>query len=158
MVLGGLWHGASWTFVFWGLLHGLFLIAHRAFQRLCKRHWRLDWLLQSIPGTAVRIGLTFGCVCLGWVFFRAATFGAAATIVRKLVVPAHGLDAPLHYRSLWYTAGVVMICHALAHYGVWKKLAARLPAMLLGFGYAALLTLALVLTPDAGKAFSYFQF
>src|SRR5439155_19752490 len=87
MVLGGLWHGASWTFVFWGLLHGVFLVSHRAFQRLCKRHWRLDWLLQSIPGTAVRIGLTFGCVCLGWVFFRAATFGAAATILRKLVLP-----------------------------------------------------------------------
>ena len=75
-----------------------------------------------------------------------------------VVVPAHGLDAPLHYRSLWYTAGVVIICHALAHYGVWKKLAASSPAMLLGFGYAALLTLALVLTPDAGKAFIYFQF
>lgn len=158
MVLGGLWHGANWTFVFWGLLHGLFLIAHRAFQRLCKRHWRLDRLLQSVPGTWVRVGLTFSCVCLGWVFFRATTFGAAATILRKLIVPETGLAAPLHNRSLWYTMAVVVICHALAHYGIWRKLTVRSPAALLGFGYAAVLALSLVLAPDAGKAFIYFQF
>jgi alginate O-acetyltransferase complex protein AlgI len=158
MGLGGLWHGASWTFVFWGLLHGIFLIFHRAFQRLCKRHWRLDWLMQSVPGTVFRLGLTFLCICLGWVFFRATTFAAAGTILRKLAIPEIGLAAPLHNRSLWYTVAVMVICHALAHYGVWKKLALRLPAPLLGFSYAAVLTLALVLAPDAGKAFIYFQF
>jgi alginate O-acetyltransferase complex protein AlgI len=158
MVLGGLWHGANWTFVFWGLLHGLFLIAHRAFQRLCKRHWRLDWLLQSVPGTGMRILLTVLCVCLGWIFFRATTFGAAVMILRKLILPECGLAAPLHNRSLWYTVAIVALCHALVHYGIWKKLANRLPAALLGFGYAALFTLSLVLAPDAGKAFIYFQF
>jgi alginate O-acetyltransferase complex protein AlgI len=158
MVLGGLWHGASWTFVFWGLLHGLLLIAQRAFGRLCKRHYRLDWLLQSAPGTTIRIGVTFLCVCLGWVFFRATTFGAAATILGKLIIPAPGLEAPLHPRSLWYTAAIVLLCHALGYYGIWKKVAVRSPAALLGFGYAALLTLSLVLASDAGKAFIYFQF
>ncbi len=158
MVLGGLWHGASWTFVFWGLLHGLLLIGQRAFGRLCKRHGRLDWLFQSLPGTTIRIGVTFLCVCFGWVFFRATTFGAAATILRKLIIPAPGLEAPLHPRSLWYTAAIVLLCHALGYYGIWKKVAVRSPAALLGFGYAALLTLSLVLAPDAGKAFIYFQF
>lgn len=158
MVLGGLWHGASWTFVFWGLLHGVFLIVHRAFERLCKRYWRLDWLMQSVPGTALRISLTFACVCLGWVFFRATTFGAAATILRKLILPEHGLAAPLHNRSLWYTLAVVVVCHVFAHYGIGKKLTVRVPAMFIGFGYAAVLTLSLVLAPDAGKAFIYFQF
>ena len=158
MGLGGLWHGANWTFVFWGLLHALFLIVHRAFQRLCKRHWRLDWLLQSVPGTAIRVALTASSVCLGWIFFRATTFGAAATILRKLFVPELGLAAPLQEHSVWYTLAVVAVCHALAHFGVWKHLAVRLPSALLGFGYATALTLALVLAPDAGKAFIYFQF
>jgi alginate O-acetyltransferase complex protein AlgI len=158
MVLGGLWHGASWTFVFWGLLHGLFLVAHRTFAHWCKRRQRLDWILQSLPGTAARIALTLSCVCLGWVFFRATTFGAAATILRKLVVSSPGLNAPLHYRSLWYTLAVVVLCHAAARYGIWKQSALRAPAALLGFGYAALLTVALVLAPDTGKAFIYFQF
>jgi alginate O-acetyltransferase complex protein AlgI len=158
MVLGGLWHGANWTFVFWGLLHGLLLIVHRVFQRFCKGHWRIDALSQSLPGTAVRIGLTLSCVCLGWVFFRATTFEAAATILKKLVLPMEGLEAPLHPRSLWYTVAIVVICHALAHYGIWKQLAVRVPAVLLGFAYASLLTLSLLVAPDAGKAFIYFQF
>jgi alginate O-acetyltransferase complex protein AlgI len=158
MVLGGLWHGANWTFVFWGLGHGILLVGHRSFQRLCKRYWHLDWLLQSVPGTAVRMSVTLACVCLGWIFFRATTFESAATMLQKLFVPAGGLDPPLHWRSLCYTLVVVVICHALAHYGIWKRLAVRFPAVLLGFGYAVVLTLALVLAPDAGKAFIYFQF
>jgi alginate O-acetyltransferase complex protein AlgI len=158
MALGGLWHGANWTFVVWGVLHGSFLIVHRAFQGLCKRHWRVDWAMQSGPGTAVRIALTFLCVLVGWVFFRAPTFGTAATILQRLVIPSAGYGAPLHNRSLWYTVVVVVICHALAQRGFWKKLAVRLPPPVMGFGYAAILALALVLSPDSGKAFIYFQF
>jgi alginate O-acetyltransferase complex protein AlgI len=53
---------------------------------------------------------------------------------------------------------VIAICHALAHSGSWKKIAVRLPAPLLGFGYATVLSLALLLAPDSGKSFIYFQF
>jgi alginate O-acetyltransferase complex protein AlgI len=158
MALGGLWHGANWTFVVWGVLHGSYLIVHRAFQRVCKRHWRLDWLLQTVPGTALRIALTFASVCVGWVFFRSTTFATAAMFLRRLVIPTDGLYAPLHPRSLGYTVLVMVLCHALAHKGLWKKLAVRLPAPVLGCGYAMVLTLALVLAPDQGKAFIYFQF
>jgi alginate O-acetyltransferase complex protein AlgI len=158
MALGGLWHGANWTFVVWGVLHGLLLIVHRAFQGFCKRHTWVDWLMQSAPGTAVRILLTFLCVCAGWVFFRATTFGAAATILHRMVVRTHGLGPPLHNRSLWYTLAVVALCHVLAQRGLWKRMAVRLPAPVMGFGYAVVMTLALVLAPDAGKAFIYFQF
>src|SRR5262249_43656323 len=148
MTLGGLWHGASWTFVVWGVLHGLFLVLHRGFQAFCKRRPRLDGLLQSIPGTTLRVVLTFLCVCLGWVFLRAVTFGDAAEILHRLVVPHDGLSAPLHNRSLWYTVAVVALCHALAQRGHWKKVSARLPAPVVGFGYALVLTVALVLAPD----------
>jgi hypothetical protein len=68
------------------------------------------------------------------------------------------MGPPLHNRSLWYTVAVMAICHALARLGLWKKLSWRLPAPMMGFGYAAVLTLALVLAPDSGKAFIYFQF
>jgi alginate O-acetyltransferase complex protein AlgI len=158
MTLGGLWHGASWTFVVWGILHGLLLIVHRGFQAICKRHWRLDAVMQSVPGTVLRVTLTFLAVCVGWVFFRSTTFSGAAIFLYRLVVPHEGIGAPLHNRSLWYTVAVVALCHALAQRGFWKKLAIRLPSPVLGFGYAVVLTLALVLAPDAGKAFIYFQF
>jgi alginate O-acetyltransferase complex protein AlgI len=158
MVLGGLWHGASWTFVVWGLLHGLLLIGHRMFQGFCKvRPW-LDRVLQSIPGTAARIATTFLCVSLCWVFFRAQTFGAAAEFLRRLFVLHGGESSPLHNRSLWYTVAVVAICHLVAQRNFWDRVSVRLPAPVLGFGYAVVLTLALVLAPDSGKAFIYFQF
>jgi alginate O-acetyltransferase complex protein AlgI len=158
MVLGGLWHGAAWTFVAWGALHGLLLVGHRAFRAGCTRVPPLDRALESGPGTALRIGLTFLTVSLGWVFFRAGTFGAAVTVFRRLAVWRDGLPAPMPPGMLGAMAGVVLLCHLAAGLGAWKRLAGRLPGPVLGFGCAAVLTLALVLTPELGKAFLYFQF
>ena len=75
-----------------------------------------------------------------------------------MLVRHDGKPSPLHNRSLWYTIAVMALCHALAQRGLWKKMAVRMPAPMLGFGYAAVLTLAMVLAPDSGKAFIYFQF
>jgi alginate O-acetyltransferase complex protein AlgI len=158
MTLGGLWHGANWTFVFWGILHGVMLIVHRSFRAFCKERPRLDTVLQTVPATAVRVALTFLCVCLGWIFFRATTFGLAATFLRRMWIPHAGLGPPLHNRSLWVTVLVVALCHALAQRALWKKLANRMPAPVMGFSYAVVLTIALVLAPDSDKAFIYFQF
>src|SRR5947209_14618581 len=51
MTLGGLWHGASWTFIIWGVLHGLLLIGHRFFRAFCEPRPVLQRVLHSIPGT-----------------------------------------------------------------------------------------------------------
>src|SRR5262249_57277329 len=85
MTLGGLWHGASWTFVAWGALQGGLLIAHRGFRTWCGRRPRLERLLRTPPGTALRVATTFLATCAGWVFFRATTFGGAALILTQLV-------------------------------------------------------------------------
>jgi alginate O-acetyltransferase complex protein AlgI len=83
MVLGGLWHGANWTFVLWGAYHGLALIVHRvATSRRPTTRW---------PETA-GVALTFVVVVIGWVLFRAATVTEAATMLRAMV-GAHGLGA-----------------------------------------------------------------
>src|SRR5208283_3513703 len=124
----------------------------------CKPRPWLDRALQSVPGTALRMFLTLGSVMLLWIFFRATTFGAAATMLERLVVPYAGKHCPIQDVSLGYTLFLVAICHALAHSGLWKRSAVRLPAPALGFGYALVLTLALLLAPDSGKAFIYFQF
>lgn len=78
MFLGGLWHGASWTFVVWGLLHGSFLVAQRILSHL-------------IPSPAfgkftvlMQMALVFALVCLAWIFFRAETIGDAWIIVMKI--------------------------------------------------------------------------
>src|SRR5947209_5821339 len=59
MTLGGLWHGANWTFILWGVVHGLLLIGHRLFRAFCKHRHFLNALLESSAGTLVRVGLTF---------------------------------------------------------------------------------------------------
>jgi alginate O-acetyltransferase complex protein AlgI len=156
--LSGLWHGASWTFVIWGVLHGLMLVGHRRFREWATARPTLDGVLQSLPGTLVRVTLTFLVVVLAWVFFRAQTFEAAFTILKQLFVAHAGTVAPLSPRGVYYTLLVVAICHLIGASGGWRWAAPRLPAPALGFGYAAMLTLALLLCPDTGKAFIYFQF
>ena len=159
MALGGLWHGAAWTFVLWGVLHGVFLMVHRSFAALCKRAPLLDRAFQSWVGTGVRIGTTFLCVCLAWVFFRAPSLREAFNFLKRLAPARHvGLPAPLAYQSFVTLAAIVLVCHVLMYFGVWKRLAERLPGEVLGLAYAALFTVVLTLTPETGKVFIYFQF
>jgi alginate O-acetyltransferase complex protein AlgI len=158
MTLGGLWHGASWTFVAWGVLHGLLLIGHRLFRDFCSSRPGLSRWLQSSPGMLGRMALTFFCVSLGWVLFRATTFTAAATFIERLFVPNFGMDLPYSKQSLLVLTGVLMSCHLLAGTGWWKKLSERVPAPLMGTGYAVVLSLTLLIRPIAGQAFIYFQF
>jgi alginate O-acetyltransferase complex protein AlgI len=157
MTLGGLWHGAGWTFLFWGLLHGSFLIVHRLFRDASKHRPTLERVLCSVPGTLLRMLLTFTCVAVGWVFFRAATFDTALTLLGRVATGSSGLGTPIPRLSLNSTLLFMWICHAVACWVPWRKLW-RLPAPIQGFGYAAALVLAQVLAPDAGKAFIYFQF
>ena len=75
MLLGGLWHGANWTFVIWGLLHGMYLVAHKIMPA------------QRAPGMARGILnrlFFFHLICLTWIFFRAQDFAAAGAYLRGL--------------------------------------------------------------------------
>ncbi len=83
MVLGGLWHGAAWTFVVWGLLHGGGLAVERL---LAERRGDRGVEMVETPATlATKRFFTFHLVCLGWVFFRAENFSVAATVLSRLV-------------------------------------------------------------------------
>ena len=77
MLLGGLWHGASWTYVAWGGLHGIYLVVNHGWEALRER------LGFRNPGLAWKLGaafLTFAAVVYAWVFFRAASFHDAIAI------------------------------------------------------------------------------
>ena len=78
MLLCGLWHGAGWTFVVWGGLHGAALVAHRLWQRLPMR------LPQGLVGRSIAWGATFGFVVVSWVFFRADTMSVAFAMLRSM--------------------------------------------------------------------------
>lgn len=83
MLIGGLWHGAGWTFVMWGGLHGVYLIINHAWRRV---HTTLlpQGLLPRPVGKALAWTVTFLAVVVGWVFFRAADFSAAAAMLRGM--------------------------------------------------------------------------
>ena len=79
MLIGGLWHGASWTFVFWGGLHGVYLVVNHVWQRVSHR-------FPSVPGASMfGIVLTLFCVVVAWVFFRALTFAGASRMLTAMV-------------------------------------------------------------------------
>jgi D-alanyl-lipoteichoic acid acyltransferase DltB (MBOAT superfamily) len=89
MLLGGLWHGAAWTFVFWGLLHGVYLSLNHAWRTLAEslgfrptEGGALSW--------AFRL-LTFAAVVAAWVFFRAESFGSAFDMLLGMA-GAHGVS------------------------------------------------------------------
>ena len=87
MVLGGLWHGAGWTYLAWGALHGFYLIINHGF-----RHWaegRMDPNRLRIPGQM----LTFLCVILGWVLFRSPDLETAGDLYRGML-GLHGFAIP----------------------------------------------------------------
>jgi alginate O-acetyltransferase complex protein AlgI len=157
MVLGGLWHGASWTFVIWGALHGVALAATRIWQRARDARGARA----RVRSGAVRwlsVLATFHFVCFAWIFFRAATLEHATLALRQLV---HGGWTFEHVTS---KVAFVIAGAALLHVSprAWEYGArdwfARTPAIVQGLVLAAV---AMALHIAAGlkpEPFVYGQF
>lgn len=157
MILGGLWHGAAWGYVLWGAAHGLMLVLHKQFKDYCEDKPRLNAFLSTAFGTGLRITVTFISVGLCWVLFQ-PDLSKALTVFEKLFYLHKGLTLPLNNRSLWIVVVFFFACQWLVRSGLWEKIYRRLPAPILGTGYAVCLCAALVLAPDSGSTFIYFTF
>jgi alginate O-acetyltransferase complex protein AlgI len=157
MLLGGLWHGAAWTFVFWGALHGFYLIVERRLKEFVKPSpfW------SRFP---VRIALalvTYACVCFAWVFFRAQNFVAAGSILSSMV----GFNPENVYRAVKINESAMVLGITVLMLGLHGYMrdttveyeAARLPWFLRGAILAAMLIAILTMAGD-DRAFIYFQF
>jgi D-alanyl-lipoteichoic acid acyltransferase DltB (MBOAT superfamily) len=92
MVLGGLWHGASWNFVIWGALHGGALAINRAWQRRGGARRDVPDAPLFTPASALAVFATFHFVCFAWIFFRAPTFAHATLLISRL--GAHSFTGP----------------------------------------------------------------
>jgi alginate O-acetyltransferase complex protein AlgI len=151
MLLGGLWHGASWTFVAWGLYHGALLALHRA----------IPWPRPSGPALLRPLGVaaTFLLVCVGWVFFRAQTLADAGTILRGLAAPRPGLALAPTQVALVCACLLATLAGHLAGTGLdLRKWEQRLPAPAAGALLAGAVALFFFLLPPSGQGFIYFQF
>lgn len=87
MLLGGLWHGAGWTFVFWGILHGFYLMVNHLWHAVKRT---LGWNGQGVLASFASYTLTFICVVVAWVFFRAESFTSATSIINGMI-GSHGI-------------------------------------------------------------------
>lgn len=99
MLLGGLWHGAGWTFVIWGGLHGFYLVINHAWQRMCRR-LQQNSRHSTWWGTGLARTLTFLSVAVAWVFFRAETLNGATNLLRAMI-GQNGIVLPQTFKGIF---------------------------------------------------------
>jgi D-alanyl-lipoteichoic acid acyltransferase DltB (MBOAT superfamily) len=143
MVLGGLWHGAAWNFVFWGGLHGAALVVeHEA--RLKPAKW-------------LRIFLAFHFVCLTWIFFRAENFGVAIAFLEGLArFSLPSLLSP--YLSLLLFGGLAAQFLPPDMLSRFEHVIERVPAYGLGLATGLIIFIVDVMAPEGVAPFIYFRF
>jgi len=153
MLLGGLWHGASWTFVAWGLYHGLILCVYRlaGVRDADRSTQKLRW--------AVQVFVMFHLTCLGWLFFRAESFGAVAAALDVLVnqwsvttMAMSGLAVIAFY------AGLLFVIEGLTDAEKGLRRIFRVPWFVQGAWYAYLALMIGFFHSRQTYEFIYFQF
>jgi alginate O-acetyltransferase complex protein AlgI len=144
MLLGGLWHGANWTFVFWGGYHGLLLSLNRIYAQQ----------LQKVNITVRRV-VTFLLVIIGWVFFRSNNFSMALTLLHKMFWIQSGISIP---GMLGLTLALILAA-SIAHFSPntfeiqheWSPV--QVTAMMFAFVLCIM-----IVTVGQRSPFLYFQF
>jgi len=160
MTLCGLWHGAKWTLVGFGMVQGVMMITHRTLRIWCKTQPRLKASLETGFGETLRIAVTYWTFIVSLVIFRAQDFSTAGTIFHRLFTAQHGsmVRRPVGPWALVFVFAVVAISHVVVESGFWKKISLRIPLPAWGFAYAAVLAFICVIRTEGQKAFIYFQF
>ena len=102
MLLGGLWHGIGWTFVAWGLLHGVALSVHRAFVTLRGKREATAW------GRGLSIFVTLQFVCFAWVFFRAPDMATAWAVLGRIGSGTWTVDNISATMVAWFVAAILL--------------------------------------------------
>jgi D-alanyl-lipoteichoic acid acyltransferase DltB (MBOAT superfamily) len=171
-VLSGLWHGANWTFVIWGALHGFFLVAGRLLAGVRRRFAEMTGLVRHpILRRVIATVVTFQCVSFAWLFFRATSLAHAELLLSR-IAHAPWFDAPdpskIALLLTWSHDGYVLIAALLIALLLSVEWAgsragasdrwARLPAWLRWPAYDALVILMLWLGDLGARSFIYFQF
>jgi alginate O-acetyltransferase complex protein AlgI len=151
MLLGGLWHGANWTFVVWGGLHGVYLVVEKLVRKDTGHGNNSNNYLYAL--------LTFFMINITWVFFRSGTFSQAGDLLQSMFGMAGG--APLLTTLAMIKVAIIIPLMLLFHWlmrntSVLKE-SYKLSWISLGIIWAALV-LSIVFAQESGSSFIYFQF
>jgi len=166
MLLGGLWHGANWTFVVWGGLHGLYLWIERFLKKDTARLSAngtgivIKVHKQTGNGNYLYVLLTFMLINITWVFFRASTFSQAGHLLQSMFRFASNGRPLLSTMDLLKVAVIIplmLLFHWLMRNTSVLKVADKASWVSLGFVWAVLV-LFIVFAQESGSSFIYFQF
>ena len=154
MVLGGLWHGAAWTFVFWGIFHGLWLALHRLIRGETTDAPKHSWLAH-----AWRRAGTFHAVCFGWLLFRAESMQVVAGMLHAMVQKPRLFPEFTSWLFQLAVLGLPLLAVQILQERTNDSLAPlRLSIVPRTALYMLLILLFLLLANTGSRAFIYFQF
>lgn len=153
MLLGGLWHGAAWTFVIWGALHGIYLAVERYLRdRIIIRITAMNGILLAL--------LTYFCINVTWVFFRAREFKTAIDMLAAMFFIQSDGKQVLQYIQIGMVLTIIpvlFIVHWMMRNTSVRDVAAKTPAWIVATVWA-IMTIAIVIAQGTGEQFIYFQF
>lgn len=153
MLLGGLWHGAAWTFVIWGAIHGIYLVVERMLKN--KIHIKIN------PYNGILLALlTYTLVNFTWVFFRAREFSVAKNMIRSMLFMNGNGEKILQSFDIIKVFGVItilFICHWIMRNTSLKEVSLKIPSWVLGVVWAIMFFL-IAISQGSGEQFIYFQF
>ena len=156
MLLGGLWHGANWTFVVWGGLHGLYLAGERALTSAFGHRA----IFHTGAFKLAAVALTFVLVCVAWVFFRSTDFQQAARILSSMATAPEAAK-PLLYLNDILPVGIIVGAMLIAHWRMrstsLEAVVARTNSLALA-GIWAVMVFLILASQGSDNAFIYFQF
>ncbi len=154
MLLGGLWHGASWRFILWGGLHGIYLVVERGLRHIFKD----ANFFQQTGMRLVLVLITYYFLCITWVFFRAEDFASAFALISNMFYPGEGnlVDQGEIYQVLMISFLLLWVHWKLRESSL-EAFMGNLPWWIRGVAISFILIL-LALTPSDERAFIYFQF
>ncbi len=160
MFLGGLWHGASWNFVLWGMLHGMALAMHKFWMQLVGRPkgWQSRGFRRMLG-----VLVTFHFVCFCWIFFRHSDFSGAVAMLRQIFTDFHPELLP-QWLAGYGEVCLLMVLGFVLHFlpERWEQVAIKRTTALPLVGKAALLVLLVYVVIQMKSAdiqpFIYFQF
>jgi alginate O-acetyltransferase complex protein AlgI len=153
MLLGGLWHGAAWTFVIWGGLHGIYLMVERILRE------KIPIRITAVNGFFLALA-TYFLVNITWVFFRAREFSTAMDMLASMFLINSGGEKILQQLDIYKTfllIAILFVVHWLMRDTSVQALAAKTKWWVTGVAWAVMLFL-LVISQGVGEQFIYFQF
>jgi alginate O-acetyltransferase complex protein AlgI len=162
MTISGIWHGAAWTFIAWGMYYGGLNIVQKVYEVVLGK-LGLDGIRQTWPFRIVAVAIFFGITCIGWVMFRVTGMAPALSLIKRMLT-VHSFVIPEYLRVYWWIALGLYALHVLEYLlfkhldrvsAWWHK---WVPSPARAVVYCAFLLLLVVFLKQKQSTFIYFQF